>query len=82
MGIYFRGIGEQRPKFEVKRGTKTILGNREHKKNKFSIFGEHGNKPIYLRGTREQVGGPRIYNQSLCCEEIYGFVFLFKKYIK
>ena len=31
-GIYFRGTGEQRPNFEGNRGTKTILGNREHKK--------------------------------------------------
>ena len=53
-GIYFRETGEQRPNFEGNRGTKTILGNREHKK-KNSIFGEHGNKPIYFRGTREQV---------------------------
>ena len=41
--------------FEGNRGTKTILGNREHKKTIFSIFGEQGNEPIYYRGTREQV---------------------------
>ena len=31
------GTGEQRPNFEGNRGTKTILGNREHKYN-FSMF--------------------------------------------
>ena len=52
-GIYFRGTGEQGPKFEENRGTKTIFGNREHKN--FSIFwtkrgtgqfisGEQGNR--------------------------------------
>ena len=47
---------EQRPNFEGNRGTKTISGDREHKKeNTFSIFGEQGNKPNYFRGTREQV---------------------------
>ena len=39
-----RGSGEQRQYW----GT----GNTE---NNFSIFGEQGNKPIYFRGTREQV---------------------------
>ena len=53
--IYFRETGEQRPKFEGYRGTKTILGNREHKKTFFLILGGKGNKPIYFRGTREQV---------------------------
>ena len=33
-GIYFRGQGEQRPNFDGKGRTKTILGNREHKKIK------------------------------------------------
>ena len=54
---YLRETGEQTPNFEGNRGTKTILGNREHD-NKFSIFGEQGNKPIYFRGTREQVNPP------------------------
>ena len=31
--IYFRGRGEQRQSFERNKGTKTILGNREHKKS-------------------------------------------------
>ena len=31
--IYFRGRGEQRPSFEGNKGTKTIVGNREHKKS-------------------------------------------------
>ena len=55
-GIYFRGTGEQRPNFEGNRGTKTILGNREHKSN----FRFLGNKPIYFRGNRypPPLGGP------------------------
>ena len=41
--IYFRGTGEQRPNFEGNRGTKTIFGNREHKKTfRFFISGEQG----------------------------------------
>ena len=38
-GIYFRGTGEQRSNFEGNRGTKTILGNREHKKTNFRFLG-------------------------------------------
>ena len=41
-GIYFRGTGEQRPNFEGNRGTKTILGNREHKKTNFRFLGNRG----------------------------------------
>ena len=41
--------GEQRPNFEGN-GTKTILGNREHKKTNFHFLGI---KPIYFRGSRE-----------------------------
>ena len=41
-GIYFRGTGEQRSNFEENRGTKTILGNREHKKTNFRFFGNRG----------------------------------------
>ena len=53
--IYFRGTNRgTRPKFEGNKGTKSILGNSEHKKINFN-FWEQGNKPIYFRGTREQV---------------------------
>ena len=38
-GIYFRGTGEQRPNFEGNMGTKTIMGNREHKKAIFILWG-------------------------------------------
>ena len=38
-GIYFRGTGEQRPNFEGNRGTKAILGNREHRKQIFNFWG-------------------------------------------
>ena len=41
-GIYFRGIGEQVPNFEGNIGTKTILGNREHKKTNFRFLGNRG----------------------------------------
>ena len=41
---------EQRPSFEGNPGTKTILGDREHKKKNWG-GGEQGNKPIYFRGT-------------------------------
>ena len=63
-GIYFRGTGGQRLNFEENRGTKTILGNREHRKQ-FSIFGEQGNKPIYFRGTKV-TGTPREGLKRVC----------------
>ena len=54
--IYFKRTGKKRQNFEGNSGTKTKLGNREHKKTFFFfILGEQGNKPIYFRGTREQV---------------------------
>ena len=40
--------GEQRKKGQILRGTKTILGNREH------VLREQRNKPIYFRGAMEQ----------------------------
>ena len=54
-GIYFRGTGEQRPNFEGKRGTKTILGNREHKKAIFNFWGNRGTSQFISGETREQV---------------------------
>ena len=69
--------GEQWPKFEGNRGTNTIMGNREHRKTNFSIFGEQGNKPIYFRGTREQVTPPPPTegrkNQLFYCYENSGY---------
>ena len=50
-GIYFKGAGEQRPNFKGNRGTKTILGNRVHKRTNIRFFWEQGNKPIYFKGT-------------------------------
>ena len=35
-----------------------IIGEHGTLENKFSIMGEQGNKPIYFRGTREQVPPP------------------------
>ena len=46
-GIYYRRAGKVRPIFEGKRGTKTILGNREHKNTNFRLGGGGGG-----RGTR------------------------------
>ena len=34
--------GNKDSNFEVNRGTKTILGNREHKKQSFDFFGNRG----------------------------------------
>ena len=48
------------PNYEENRETKTIFGNREHKKTHFQFFGEKGNKPIYFRETREQVSPGRV----------------------
>ena len=50
--------GEQRPNFQGSRGTMTIFGNRELKKTNFRFL---ENKPIYFRGTREQIppGSPQ-----------------------
>ena len=53
---------DQRPFLEGNRGTKTILGNREHTRKQFFDFGQQGNTLIYFRETREQaslLGGPR-----------------------
>ena len=54
-GIYFRGTGEQRPHFE---GNKDNIGEQGTKENKFSIFGEHGNKPIYSPPPPPEPPGP------------------------
>ena len=39
-GYLFQGNEEQRSNFEGNRGTKTILGNREHKKTHFRFLGK------------------------------------------
>ena len=52
-----QGFGEQE-----KTGPKTILGNREHKKNKFSIYGGTGEQANLFqgnKGTGTPLGGPR-----------------------
>ena len=60
MGIYFRGTGEQMPTFEGNRGTKTILGNREHKKTNFQFLGNRGTSQFISgeQGDRNPLGGP------------------------
>ena len=59
--------GEQRP---VLRGTKTILGNRKHKKASFRFLGSRGTNNLF-QGTKEQVppsfpppGGPQQLRQG------------------
>ena len=60
-GIYFRGTGEQRPNFEGNRGTKTILGNRAHKKTNFRFLGNRGTSQFISgeQGNRYPLGGPQ-----------------------
>ena len=44
--IYFGGTREQKPKTEGNRGTKPVLGNREHRNQDFDL-GEQGKMPIF-----------------------------------
>ena len=44
-GHLFQGNGEQMPNFEGNKGTKTICGNMEHRKQFYDCLGQ-GNKPI------------------------------------
>ena len=64
-GIYFRGTGEQRSNFEGNRGTKTILGNREHKKTKFRFLGNRGTSQFISgeQGNRYPLGRPQNRNK-------------------
>ena len=62
-GILSRGTGEQKPNFERKRGTKTILGNREHKNTNFRFLGNRGTGEQAIlfqgnKGTGTPLGGP------------------------
>ena len=71
----FGGTGEQGHLFEGNRGTEgqNLRATGEQRQywgtgnieNNFSIFGEQGNKPIYFRGTREQV--PPLGGPHYCC---------------
>ena len=66
-GIYFRGTGEQRPNFEGNRGTKTMLGNREHEKTNFRFWktGEQANLFQGNKGTGTPWEGlTSMYEQS------------------
>ena len=56
-GIYFRGTGEQRPNFEGNRGTKTIMGNREHRKQIFD-FGGTGEQANLFQGNKGTLTPP------------------------
>ena len=59
-GRLFQRNRERNANFEGNRGTKTILGNREHKKTHFWywILGNRGTSYFYYRGTREEVLPP------------------------
>ena len=63
-GIYFRGTGEQRPNFEGNKGTKTILGNREHKKTNFPFLGNRGTSQFISgeQGNRYPLGASVVYD--------------------
>ena len=52
--------GEQRSNFEGNRGTKTILGNRAHKKINFRFFGNRGTSQFISGEQRNRypLGGP------------------------
>ena len=45
--IYFRGTREQKSKTEWNRGTKAILGNREHRKSRIWFWGIRGNADFF-----------------------------------
>ena len=59
----FQGNREQRPNFEGNRGKRQYWGTGNIRKQIFD-FGEQGNKPIYFRGTREQVPPPPPVHKS------------------
>ena len=62
------GTGKQRPNFEGNRGTKIILGNREHRKQIFDFWGtrEQANLLEGNKGTGTPMGGPhRCYQGTI-----------------
>ena len=73
--FYFGGTGEQRPNFEGNRGTKTILGNREHKKTNFRFLGNWGTSQFISgeQGNRNPLGGPQDRLYSLL--SLFEYVF-------
>ena len=80
-GIYNRGT---KAKFWGEQGNKDNIGKQGTYENKFSIFGEQGNKPIYFRGTREQVPpweGLDSKNSMLKFPECKKFRYFHKNYV-
>ena len=67
-GIYFRGTWDQRPNFEGNRETKTILGNREHRKQIFD-FGGTGEQANLFQGNKG-TGTPPPW-EGLMCSKFY-----------
>ena len=60
-------LGEQRKKGQILRGSKTILGNREHKKTNFEGTEEQANLFQRNKGT----GNPHLERASHIAEAIY-----------
>ena len=76
-GIYFRGTREQRPSFEGNRGTKTILGNREHKKTNFRFLGNRGTSQFISGEQGNRYPPPPPERASYFDNARLFFVFLF-----
>ena len=78
-GIYFRGTGEQRSNCEGNRGTKTILGNREHKKTNFRFWGNRGTSQFISgeQGNRyPPLGGPHLLSDFNYCRFKDAFIII------
>ena len=60
--IYFKGTGERRPNFEGSSGTKTILGNRDHKIFFLDFWGTEEQSNLYkgTKGIGTTLEGPLI----------------------
>ena len=61
------GVGKQGEKGQILSVTMTILGNREHKKTNFRIFGNRGTSQFMSgnHGTGTFPGGPQSSNSEL-----------------
>ena len=57
-GIYFRETGEQMPNFDGTRETRTIFGNREHKKTNYRLSGNRQQPIRRSISALEQVAPP------------------------
>ena len=66
-GLLFQGNTGTKANFEGNRGTKTILGNREHRKQIFDFWGtgEQANLFQGNKGTGTPLGGPPKCDSSI-----------------